>query len=253
MLLLMQKSVWILLTLTSSFAALCSSHALAGVKSTENSMYSVRRDIRRCAAPACGGWWVAPVNTAASSLLNESLLAIQDAPHTGSAPAYVADLEFSCAHWTPQQINTFSALAERGVALIYGQLSPSRSVDSSLNDGQEPQNTYRTLVVRDAFTSANSNAPKGIFYTVKSTGIMCTLAPCPTDQADMINTKTSQKIHALDFDKTFTPEQLAQAQLDLDASGFVASGTQHLFNAEAGEGVRLEINQIFWPFPAAAQ
>ena len=42
-------------------------------------LFTVRRDERKCAAPACGGWWATTVRTDAT-------------------PRYVSDLDFSRAH-----------------------------------------------------------------------------------------------------------------------------------------------------------
>ena len=42
-------------------------------------LFTVRRDERKCAAPACGGWWATALRTDAT-------------------PSYVSDLDFSRAH-----------------------------------------------------------------------------------------------------------------------------------------------------------
>jgi hypothetical protein len=47
--------------------------------------YSLRRDLRKCAYPTCGGWWVAPVNARSMRC-----------PSGGTAAeCYLVDVDFS--------------------------------------------------------------------------------------------------------------------------------------------------------------
>ncbi|HEY6527412.1 MAG TPA: DUF6748 domain-containing protein [Cellvibrionaceae bacterium] len=235
-----------LLALISTFAVLPSAQAAGETVGKHSFVYSVRRDLRRCAAPACGGWWVTPVNISAQGLLTEALLAPNEAPIAKPAPEYVSTLEFGCVQWTPDQISQFSNLAESSTALISGQL-----LDPSPASTNAALYQYRALVVRDAFTAATTNAPSSLFYSVKATGIVCVAAPCPSYEGDLLNSNLSQELHNIDFGKTFSSEQIAQAQTALATTGLVVSGTQRSFSGPAGKGVSLDINQIFWPYPAA--
>jgi hypothetical protein len=253
MLRILRQGLLGVLALLSSFFILPTTQAVSDTVSKENTVYSVRRDMRRCAAPACGGWWVTPVNVDTSGLLTETLLTAANAPQAKPAPEYVANLEFSCVQWTPEQIAAFTSLAANGSALISGRL-----LDPSPASTNAPLNQYRALVVRDAFTAANNNAATGFFYTLKNTGIVCITAPCPSFQAEVLNAHLTQPnliqtLHAVEFNKTFTPEQLKPAHAAMAATGLVVSGTQRVFKAPGGEGIALEITQIFWPFPAAGQ
>jgi hypothetical protein len=243
---LLEHGFGVLLALISTFAVLPSAQAAGDAVSKQNSVYSVRRDMRRCAVPACGGWWVTPVNTGAQGLLSEALLAPTDAAIARPAPEYVGTLEFGCVHWTPEQISQFSTLAENSTALISGQL-----LDPSPASTNAALYQYRALVVRDAFTAATTAIPSNFFYSVKATGIVCIAAPCPAYEADLLNSNLSQELHNIDFGKTFSSEQIAQAQTALATTGLVVSGTQRSFSGSAGKGIGLDINQIYWPYPGA--
>lgn len=213
----------------------------AGVGSKVDTLYSVRRDMRRCAAPACGGWWVTPVNTTAG-LLTETPLTAIDAPMP--AAEYVAKFEFGCVQWSAEQISRFSTLAETSTALVSGRLmgtSPA-TTNAALNQ-------HESLVLRDAFTAVSNSAPGGSFFNLKSSGIVCITSPCPSFQADLLNTNLSQEVHDIAFSKEFSDAQQIQARSSISATGLVVSGTQSTFKGQAGQGVRLDINQIFAPYP----
>jgi hypothetical protein len=226
----------------SSYAAGPSAQA-AGASAKVDTLFSVRRDLRRCAAPACGGWWVTPVN-ATSGLLTETPLTAVDAPLPKPVPEYVAQFEFGCVQWSDEQISRFSSLAETGTALVSGRLTgPSpATTDAALNQ-------YASLVVRDAFSAATATTPSGSFFSLRTSGIVCITSPCPSYQADLLNTNLSQELHDIAFAKEFSDAQLLRARSAIGASGLVVSGSHSTFNGQAGQGVRLDINQIFWPYP----
>lgn len=208
-------------------------------------VYSIKPDLRRCAAPACGGWWVTPVNTSAQGLLTETLLTASDAPINRPAAEYVASLEFGCVQWSAEQISRFKELAFSGKALLSGRLldpSPA-STDAALYQ-------YRAMVLRDAFLSSVSTEPAGSIYNLKSTGIVCITSPCPSFQGDLLNTNLSQEIHDLSFANTISAAEQTQVRSKL-THGVVVSATQSSVKGPAGQGVRLDINQVFWPYPAA--
>lgn len=220
-----------------------SAHA-APAASKDYPVYSLQRDLRRCAAPACGGWWVTPVNASSQGVLTESLLATA-APLTKPAPEYVANLDFGCAGWTPEQISRFNSLAADRAVLVAGRL-----LDPSPASTNAALYQYGALQVRDGFAAASSSAANGLYYSVASTGIVCAVAPCPSFQGHLINSSLSQELHNLDFGEGFSPEQIQKAQSLLASGSLLVNGTQQAISGPAGKGVSLSIQQIFWPYPA---
>lgn len=205
-------------------------------------VYSIKPDLRLCLAPACGGWWVTPVNTTTLGLLTETLLT-SDAPLNKPAAEYVASLEFGCVQWSAEQISRFTDLARNGQALLSGRLLDPRPATTNA-----ALNQYRAMVVQGAFLSSANSEPAGSIYSLKSTGIVCVTSPCPSFQGDLLNTNLSQEIHELSFAKTISEAEQGQMRGKLP-QGVVVSATQSTIKGPAGEGVRLDINQVFWPYP----
>lgn len=244
------RLIGLLSTLLGLSLALAASLALgpkaygAPALSKDYPLYSLARDLRRCAAPACGGWWVSPVNVSSQGLLTESLLAA-DAPLAKAAPEYVARLDFACAGWTPEQISRFSHLADDRAVLVAGRLLEPSPANTNAALYQ-----YGALQVRDGFVAAGGSAGIGPLYSVAATGIVCAVAPCPSYQGQLINANFSQDLHALEFGQAFSPAQSQQAQQQIATGSLVVSGVQQPISGPAGKGVSLNIQQIFWPFPA---
>ncbi|MFO1367397.1 MAG: DUF6748 domain-containing protein [Marinagarivorans sp.] len=207
-------------------------------------VYSLQKDLRRCAAPGCGGWWVTLVNGSSQSLLSERPLTAE-APSATPAPEYVASLDFACVGWSPESITRFTSLAEGHSLLVAGKLLQPRPADTNAALLQ-----YGALQVSDGFYSATASAAKEPVYSLTSTGIVCAVAPCPSFQLQAINSRTSQELHALEFADTLTPEQIQRAQSLIATSGLLVSGSQQAFKGPAGTGTSLRIGQIFWPYPA---
>jgi hypothetical protein len=125
------------------------------------SYVTVRPDLRRCAAPLCGGYFVRDVNN-------------------GERVYYVSELVFPRTLFDAETIE--EALEAPGDMILRGVLGVA-----------EPRFETRPFVVREAFRGMPGHAPRtgDRFFTVeeRKRPIMCLVAPCNNEIAVELNTR----------------------------------------------------------------
>ena len=128
-----------------------------------------RVDARKCMYPMCGGYFVRAVNA--------KLTRCADGSQAKECHAVELDT-LSNLGWTPEQQTAFEEDFAKGYALVKGALTP------------QPRGLYTGEVLRvtQAWQAQARHKPYGTFYGVHSSGIVCIKAPCPSIQADVLNT-----------------------------------------------------------------
>lgn len=121
--------------------------------------YTVRPDVRRCAAPLCGGFYVREVN--------------RDRTRCGDgavqSECYVESLDFSTTTIGGDPGPVLQKRAE--LLLLRGTFDavPRPNLPIRLD----------TLRVSEVYQSASTKAPAHTFHRVRATGIVCVRFPCP--------------------------------------------------------------------------
>ena len=116
--------------------------------------FTLTRDTRRCASPACGGYFVDPVNASSARC----------ADGTTAARCYVGAVDLSAL---PRAGSERSGLASaRGEIVIRGRI------------GVASGNAYGQLVATEAWRSVAGAAPTSSVSRVSTTGTTCTFVPC---------------------------------------------------------------------------
>jgi hypothetical protein len=130
--------------------------------------FTVRPDLRRCAAPLCGGFWVKRVNAADTICFDGSQ----------ADECYVPALSFTALHLDPAERQALEARVHAGLAVVRGVFA-SKSYRGIGELG--------VLRVTEAWDAASEQAPTGTIFAVAATGIQCIAAPCPTLHATALN------------------------------------------------------------------
>lgn len=125
--------------------------------------FGVRMDVRRCAAPACGGSFVRALNSERTTCVDGSK----------AAECYVADLDLRRLGLSGAQ--TEQLTRERGRLVLRGAIRPSPRREG-----------LGSLEVEEAWRGVNDTAADATLLTT-STGILCVAAPCPTHQGVVVN------------------------------------------------------------------
>jgi hypothetical protein len=206
--------------------------------------YTARRDLRRCAYPACGGLWVKRANRAETLCANGQY----------AAECYVAETDFTASGLIGESASAFGNLLAtgRGVArgsIVrkyfsgFGYFGVLRSVPISAQ--------YDTGVWRAASETASTQP----FRLVESSGIRCVTTPCPSlHQAWLnINSNVNPTYHTnligLDL------RNVAASVADKQRGGELAM-QRLLVQAPAptavGQNYALTATQFYLPFQADA-
>jgi hypothetical protein len=133
------------------------------------SYVTLRRDLRRCAAPLCGGYYVQDVNRATP---NEQ---------------YVSALDFTAATLDLASQHDVTTAAD-GEVIVYGKLG---ATDSPATQKFVVTTAWRGMPGVKVAAGAN-------FYRLDAANVQCITAPCPTVKAIKLNATTGTLAHDVD-------------------------------------------------------
>lgn len=164
-----------------------------------------RPDMRKCAYPFCGGYFVKAVNQ----------FLTRCADGTRKTECHAVQLDTTALGWTDEQRAAFDASFGQGQALVRGTLaqSPILSIKADV------------LSVTEAWQGQALSKPTGTFYGVKSTGIVCITTPCPSLAASKLNTLSAPTHPDLDLSTSGASDAQQQAAAEaLGSTGILAVG-----------------------------
>lgn len=178
--------------------------------------YSFRRDLRKCASPRCGGYFV--------KLVNDTRTRCAD--NRWGSECYVASIE-----WNGQ------AEPENDRALLRGTLRLQGN-----RNGR-----FGVLRVTEVWQAASATAPSGMFFRVRDRGIRCIAAPCPTHHEAKLNSTQSRDMAGVDLSGASAPENLLSeaTQAMTSTDGILVSGDHAPVRGPAGRSVMLKATQFY--------
>ena len=180
--------------------------------SSTSSFYSFRRDLRRCASPRCGGYFV--------KLVNQSRTRCADGRY--QKECYVASVDWG------EQVEPDS-----GRGLLRGTIR---------RKGQ-----FGEFRVTEAWQASSANQPATGFYRVRDRGLRCIAAPCATHHEATLNSTASRNIAGVDLSGAGAPENVVsdanQAMTSRD--GILVSGNHSVVTGPAGPMQMLKATQFY--------
>lgn len=171
-----------------------------GLEFRQSGYFELRKDVRRCAAPLCGGYWLTRVN--------QVLTVCADGKPRSRC--YVPELEGA-----PDDL--IDGLAP---VLVRGSISPREYSD--------PAGTLRNLGIfrflagwRPAGPGAVSipEARKPHYSGVENSGIVCISTPCQSYTEFVLNTPRQRLLADIDTSLAGAPPELEQKLIDAIAAG----------------------------------
>src|SRR5215475_9841373 len=154
------------------------SAAMPDPLSSTSTYYTVRADLRKCASPRCGGYFVKRANQLLTRCANGRF----------ATECYVAEID-----WADQP------QLEMPGALLRGNVVPK------FYRGFGNLGAFR---VTESWQAASENQPTGIYFRVKDRGLRCITHPCPTHHEAKLNTITHANIAGVDLNGTGAKEDL---------------------------------------------
>lgn len=176
-----------------------------------SSFYSFRRDVRRCAAPRCGGYFVRLVNQRRTRCADNRY---QD-------ECYVASIDWG------------------------GQVEPDNR--ALLRGTLRPQGRFGTLRVSEVWNAASQHQPAGTFFRVRDRGVRCVAAPCATHHEARLNSTNSRDIAGVDLSDAGAPDnQVSEANAAMTGpDGIIVSGFHSRVTGPAGRMQMLKATQFY--------
>jgi hypothetical protein len=167
--------------------------------------YTVRRDLRRCASPICGGYFIKQVNLKATPCLDGVF----------REECYVSAIDWSSLKVSPYQlVNIQNDDGSR--LLLLGNIVPVTF--PGLGE-------FGNLRVKQAFLAATNAPVKGTFVALKDNGIRCITTPCFSIDKLVLNRPKIAQVSSIDLSQTgATQKQLDAATSEIFGQGLIAVG-----------------------------
>jgi hypothetical protein len=205
--------------------------------------FELTADLRRCASPLCGGWFL--------RRLNESPMTCHDGQQAETC--YAPAIDWTEAHLTgAQQAELLEASRQAAVAgdvraIVRGRLAPTNTTT--------PRPELGAFVVTEGWIAENDAISEGGFVKVKDNGIRCFAAPCPSLTEWTLNTPQVAEIAKADL----TPARLTDVQLEecladiAGPDGLLVTGDRYTVRVDGRTGTGRTATAVYRRLPAAAQ
>jgi hypothetical protein len=200
---------------TTSTPEMLASSSLDSLAST-SSFYSFRRDLRKCASPRCGGYFV--------KLVNEPRTRCAD--NRFASECYVATIEWD------------------------GQAEPNDDramLRATMRTQGNRNGRFGVLRVSEVWQAASANEPAGTFFRMRDRGVRCIAAPCATHHEAKLNSTMSREVAGVDLSAAGAPDNLlSEATTAMTSTnGILVSGDHSPVTGPAGRSQMLKATQFY--------
>ena len=191
----------------------------------------LERDVRRCAAPLCGGFFVQRVNR----------LTTRCADGSRAESCYVAELDFAALGLGAEQVAALEG--EPASVLVRGELS---SFETELGE-------LGRLSVSEAWQGHAGVEPRGAFVRARNDGIVCITSPCLSFSAELLNSRLpAVAVAEVDVSGISSDPSDALEQLN-DSDGLLVAARPVLVSGPGGRALGLDASEYYLPITAEAQ
>ena len=185
-------------------------------RASTSSFYSFRRDLRRCASPLCGGYFIRLVNQSRTRCANNRF----------QRECYVANIEWD------------------------GQTEPANEralLRGSMHARGDRNGRFGVLRVSEVWQAASSNQSGGTFYRVRDRGIRCITHPCETHHEATLNSSAHRNIAGVELAGVGASDDLLNQanQAMTSPDGILVSGFHSQVRGPAGRSQVLKATQFY--------
>lgn len=160
--------------------------------------FTLTADLRKCAAPVCGGFFLNRLNASTTKCVDGSY----------QTDCYTPELDLSEAGLPASAFDKLVSAANvvnNTHAIVRGRFAKTNST---------PQPSLGRFVVTEVWLAQSDAVPSGVFAKVLDNGIRCITAPCPSTTEKALN--SSRKANIADID--FTDAQVSEHVLETVAA-----------------------------------
>ncbi len=190
--------------------------------------FEVFRDLRKCAGPSCGGFYLYQLNRSTTVC------------HNGSARSacYVPNLDWAEAKLPAAQQATLVDAASKG-AVSYGTVAIVRGRFAA--QSYSGYGNLGRFIVTEAWVAVNGSVSEGVFTRIYDNGVRCITTPCPSIGEKALNSSRTANVHGLDWSAAgLDDDTIGQLASDISASraGILIAGDRYTFkqNGQSAKG-----------------
>ena len=189
-----------------------------------STFYRVRPDLRKCASPLCGGYFIRSANQNLTRCANGRRM----------SECYVTDIQWNGA---PE--------IEVNRVLLRGTITTKGNRNGK----------YGVLSVTEVWRAASDAKPYGDFFRVRDLGVRCIAAPCLSHSEAKLNSTESKKIAGVNLnDAGANEEAVGDAFKSMTAKdGVLVAGGHTQVTGPAGRALMLNAAQFYLRASSSAQ
>lgn len=193
--------------------------------------FTLERDVRRCAAPLCGGFFIQRVNRL-STLCGDG---------ARRSECYMAELGFEALGLSEEQATLVRNSAES--ALLRGTIELFSS----------PFGDLGRLEVTEVWMGHPGVEPRGAFVRLEDTGLRCITTPCPSLSASLLELRLPPvPVAELDLEGIAEDTSDGIAQLG-EPGGLIVAGRPSAVRGPAGAALGVDASEYYLPLLASPE
>jgi len=201
--------------------------AISGKADHAYTYYEVIADLRKCAFPVCGGFFL--------KRLNRDTTVCVDGREAESC--YTPVLDWSEANLSEDQQSKLTAAAGKD-ATSSGVFGILRGRFAATNTTPRPE--LGRFVISEAWVAEGDGVSEGAFVRVKDNGLRCLVAPCPSLTETTLNTPRTTNIAELDWSPSGLTDREIEGLTDrlFSPDGILVAGRRFTVheNAQTAKG-----------------
>jgi uncharacterized protein DUF6748 len=166
-------------------------------KTGGTSYYAIISDLRRCASPTCGGWFLKELNQSTTTCHDRST----------ADQCYTPVLDWSNSNVPESQ--QAELLDAARTSATSGQVYAIVGGTFGRTNNTTPQPRLGRFIIAEAWVAEGDGAARGTFVHVRDNGLRCFVAPCPNLTETTLNTSQVTNIAEVDF----APSGMSDAEI----------------------------------------
>ncbi len=193
--------------------------------------FTIERDLRRCASPYCGGYWIDRVNASTTKC------------HDGrfQERCYVATADFDRLGLGEAALDpVLSGMDGSGLQKVLVRGTIARKTWSGVGVFGEFRPT-------EAWVGQGPNAPDGPFAMVEETGVRCITTPCPYFREKKLNSSATASLAEIGWEASGASEDaIAKAHGQIFTNNVVIAGDRYSVRGPGGRGNARTATQFYF-------
>jgi len=158
--------------------------------------FEISADLRKCASPVCGGFFLDRLNRSTTKCVDGSY----------QTQCYAPELDMSESNLSAAALDKLVEAANQSVgdgvhAIVRGRFAKTNST---------PIPSLGRFVVTEVWVAQSTTVASGVFAKVMDNGVRCIAAPCPSMVEKALNSSRSANIAEVDYTEAGVPDSVLE-------------------------------------------